>query len=165
MILYHGTNFESWEKIYNSGKLKVATKENTPYFNEKRYATEYGYVYLTDNVIDAIEYAASALQAWKGGCERDYLVVIKVNVNEDELIEDETDNANGRMPLTNKNGKSYKIGRDVSLDEIEEMMEFIGSYETVCREWVDVLLEKPESESKITWVKPTLKMNCLSYLK
>ena len=93
------------------------------------------------------------------------MVVIKVNVNEDELIEDETDNANERMPLTNKNGKSYKIGRDVSLDEIEEMMEFIGSYETVCREWVDVLLEKPESESKITWVKPTLKMNCLSYLK
>lgn len=75
-------------------------------------------------LIDAIEYAASALQAWKGGCERDYLVVIKVNVNEDELIEDETDNANERMPLTNKNGKSYKIGRDVSLDlEIEEMME------------------------------------------
>ena len=108
MILYHGTTFESWKEIYNSGKLKVATKENTPYFNEKRYATEYGYVYLTDNVIDAIEYAAGALFARVGGRWCDYLVVIKVNVNENELLEDETDNANGRMPLTNKNGKSYK---------------------------------------------------------
>ena len=165
MILYHGTTFECWKEIYNSGKLKVATKENTPYFNEKGYATEYGYVYLTDNVIDAIEYAAGALGARKCGIERDFLVVVKVNVNENELTEDETDNANGRMPLTNKNGKSYKIKRDISLDEIEEMMEFIGSYDTVCQEWVDVLLEKPELENKIIWVKPTLKRNYLSYLE
>ena len=165
MVLYHGTTFESWKEIYNSRKLKVATKENTPYFNEKRYATEYGYVYLTDNVIDAIEYAAGALRARKCAIERDCLVVIKVNVNENELIEDETDNANGRMILTNKNGKSYKVKRDISLDEIEEMMEFIGSYDTVCHEWIDVLIKKPELESKITWVKPTLKRNCLSYLE
>lgn len=165
MILYHGTTFESWKEIYNSGKLKVATKENTPYFNEKRYATEYGYVYLTDNVIDAIEYAASALQAWKGGCERDYLVVIKVNVNEDELIEDETDNANGRMPLTNKNGKSYKIKRDISLDEIEKIMIICESYVSACCKWVDVLLEKPESENEIKWIEPTLDKKQLSHLE
>lgn len=165
MVLYHGTTFESWKGIYNSGKLKVATKENTPYFNEKRYTTEYGYVYLTDNVIDAIEYAAGALGARKRRNERDFLVVIKVNVRENELTEDETDNANGRMPLTNKNGKSYKIKRDISLDEIEEMMEFIGSYDTVCQEWVDVLMKKPEFENKIIWVKPTLKRNYLSYLE
>ena len=67
MILYHGTIFESWKEIYNSKKIKVATKETTPYINEKRYATEYGYVYLTDNVIDAIEYAAGALLAKKTG--------------------------------------------------------------------------------------------------
>ena len=160
MILYHGTTFESWKEIYNSGKLKVATKENTPYFNEKRYATEYGYVYLTDNVIDAIEYAASALQAWKGGCERDYLVVIKVNVNEDELIEDETDNANGRMPLTNKNGKSYK-------NEEKNKNSFIicESYVSACCKWVDVLLEKPESENEIKWIEPTLDKKQLSHLE
>lgn len=159
MILYHGTTFESWEKIYNSGKLKVATKENTPYFNEKRYATKYGYVYLTDNVIDAIEYAAGALFARVDGRWCDYLVVIKVNVNENELLEDETDNANGRMPLTNKNGKSYKIKRDISLDEIEKIMIFYESYVSACCKWVDVLLEKPELESKIKWIEPTLDLD------
>ena len=165
MILYHGTIFESWEKIYNSGKLKVATKENTPYFNEKRYATKYGYVYLTDNVIDAIEYAAGALGARKSRNERDFLVVVKVNVSENELTEDETDNANGRMPLTNKNGKSYKTKRDISLDEIEKIMIFYESYVSACCKWVDVLLEKPELENEIKWIEPTLDKKQLSHLE
>ena len=93
------------------------------------------------------------------------MVVIKVNVNEDELIEDETDNANGRMPLTNKNGKSYKIKRDISLDEIEKIMIFYESYVSACCKWVDVLLEKPESENEIKWIEPTLDKKQLSHLE
>lgn len=155
MILYHGTTYDIWKNICSKKVLQVASKANSPYANQGSKETEYGYVYLVGNEIEAVEYAPWAASARTSGhhCAPRLLVVIKVDVPSCELCEDPVDSK--RRPMTYGKGPYMRIKRDIKWNEIVSIAAFqYESFEASCTE-IDAWIGDKNLLNGLKWVKPT----------
>lgn len=154
MIVYHGTTYNIWKKVINSGYIAKATKDNSPYSKCGSLATDYGYVYLVENPIEAIEYASWAWSAVNEGghLSRRFLIVIKVDVPEEELETDSVDDL--RRPMTYQKGPYFRIRRNIMFSEIIGIAPFqYSNFESSCQD-IDRMIDNSVS-SLVNWCEPT----------
>lgn len=156
MCLYHGTTYGAWKKIYTDGVIKTANASISPYANQGSRATEYGYVYLVDNIIDAVEYASWAASAIEENHHQAHrlLVVIKVDVPKCNLEIDPIDTRS--KPMTYGKGSYLRIKRNITMEEIVAIAGFqYENFQASCDD-IDAWIKKEELLQKIKWKKPAL---------
>lgn len=153
MLCYHGTTYHDFKRILSDGFIHLASKANSPYINSGSLQTEYGYVYLVGNVIDALEYATmAASQKSKGGhlSERS-LIVICLDLTEHELEEDGVDGL--CPPTTYKNGPFYRIKRPIKIREIEKISAYkFISFQESC-DVIDRWVNDPSKVDQVKWCR------------
>lgn len=96
MILYHGTSWGIAQVILKEGRIKVCTRESSPYqinLHERNF-TEEGYVYLTADKNEARIYGNEAVNHWqslqieKGSDieeEDEWTCIFEIDIAKDEL--------------------------------------------------------------------------------
>ena len=156
MTLYHGTTLDAWKSIFRDGLLKVASEDNSPYYNQGSKATEYGYVYLVGNAIEAVEYASVAWSAKiiGGHLSGRLLVVLEIELPDDALELDPIDSRS--KPMQYAKGPYLRINRNVQLDEIVRIAAFqYDNDNDVCQE-VTRWIADPNKFTEVKWLAPEL---------
>lgn len=106
MILYHGTDEKGNDGIIRNGYISITNNAN------KRYRdTTFGYIYVTTNIADAIDFS---IRPQKG--VTDYPVILfEIEIDEVELIKD-TDEEKWKSTIV-ENGymNCYMVDRNLEL--------------------------------------------------
>lgn len=103
-VVYHGTTLEKARNICKQNKISVAVGEN------RRYgSTTEGYVYVTKNLCDALEFSTRP----KKGERIEDFVVFKIFIDENELLADE-DELSIKSTLSDDGGEGcFRVKRDL----------------------------------------------------
>jgi hypothetical protein len=129
MILYHGTSEKRGIKILKENCLK--TNALRVYGEEHPLPTTEGYIYLTNNLVNAIYYGNNT--AWEDG--DNYLFVFEIEVEERKLEADMDQIIYTLMPF----GKHTKI-KDIDNPTVQESLTYALSVRT--RENIDIKTSK-----------------------
>lgn len=152
MILYHGTTYNNFKSIFNMNEISTTTDQNSHYPDEGIAKTTRGYVYLTDSPLAALEFATKAWLASDGKDTR-LLVVIKINVDENDLEEDLDEKIWHSSSVENSN--CYRIKRPINYNnEVCDLAFFqFESYQSSC-DYFDY-----KTNESIIWLSNETKWN------
>ena len=104
--VYHGTHILAKKGIVSSGKLVKSCRENSPYrcYSDEKQ-TEYGFVYVANNIADAYDYSFRASMAVYGNSKIPGLYIFRFDIDEDLCQPDITD--------PDKAGRIFRIPKDI----------------------------------------------------
>ena len=150
MILYHGTTYNNFKKIYSDKEIIVTNDENSPYKDAGSYKTTEGYVYLSSYPLDSLEFASKSwLTANGDGCN--LLVILKIELDEAELENDEDEERINSSSF--KEAKQYRIKRNINyLTDVKDLAFFgFKNFQDSCDFF--------ENKRKIVWISKERKWN------
>lgn len=145
ILLFHGTDRESFDSIIKAEAINVATEENTTYSLDGGFKTEFGYVYLTDSPLVAIDFGNRRFVNRSLSSQNIELAVICVNLNESCL---EIDIAETENPTSTVLGAKYfRVGKDVCKDKFVKYAIFnFENYNDCCQYY-----DNPDNMINIKW--------------
>lgn len=140
MILYHGTGSRAALNIFRDEFIKRASKENSPYRYEGSDQTTYGYVYVTDDELEAVRYGiiASSTICVEESCLVVY--IFEIDIDQDIVLPDKFDECRHKKwsfesccPICNAETclirtKSATISQDLKLGNIVKRYKIIAIY-------------------------------------
>ena len=134
MVVYHGTTQDRAKCIFECGKI-LRTNENI----RKYLNTDLDYVYVTDNLAVAFDFALRDIKK----DEIKTAVVFRIEIDESELLLDEYENSNKSFYIPDVEYCSYKVKRDLVLnDDVVVWTEKPFCFRTMDNAIVDIVNNK-----------------------